>query len=305
MNLGSVSPEINSLPRRETVLLLQRKPQRCLCRRSKKKKSLFYKLPGWGRGSLAGAFRSPQTWEGWRLCLAARARPAPPEVRCGEAVELGAGSWEQGSFCAAFCSLRAGRGLRGGGWGGHSSPFPAVRPPRVGPRCRPFLQGAVGQAVAVGSWEGRGSSESFCFWFFRNYLIKRFKGAAVWVPGAPPVVAVSAPAPAPPAAPAGRGAAPRAVGGGQQPHPSLPKPFGQVLNARAELGSGGSACPVPAQAAPACPGLGAGANGAQAPPPGASDLGAAGPCPEPVGWVLPGCASCWGPAGLCPPPAPL
>lgn len=266
MNLGSVSPEINSLPRRETVLLLQRKPQRCLCRRSKKKKSLFYKLPGWGWGSLAGAFRSPQTWGGaggsaWLL------RHVQLLPRCGVGRPW---SWEQGSFCAAFCSLRAGRGLRGGGWGGgHSSPFPAVRPPQVGPRCHPFLRGrGAGRGCwqLVRSWEGRGSSESFCFWFFRNYLIKRFKGAAVWVPGAPPVVAVSAPAPAPPAAPAGRGAAPRAVGGGQQPHPSLPKPFGQVLNARAELGSGGSACPVPAQAAPACPGLGAGANGAQAPP---------------------------------------
>lgn len=181
-------------------------------------------------------------------------------------------SWEQGAGsrgASVQLSVASGPGGDCGGvvGGGHSSPFPAVRLPRVGPRCRPFLQGAMGQAVAVGSWEGWGSSESFCFCFFRNYLIKRFKGAAVWVPGALPVVAVSAPAPAPPAAPAGRGAAPRAVGGGQQPHPSLPKPFGQVLNARAELGSGGSACPVPAQAAPACPGLGAGANRAQAAPP--------------------------------------
>lgn len=260
MNLGSVSPEINSLPRRETVLLLQRKPQRCLCRRSKKKNPYFINcLGGDGEVSLGHSGAHSRGGAGGSAWLLGHVQLLP---RCGVGRPW---SWEQGSFCAAFCSLRAGRGLWGGGWGGHSSPFPAVRLPRVGPRCRPFLQGAMGQAVAVGSWEGRGSSESFCFCFFRNYLIKRFKGAAVWVPGAPPVVVVSAPAPAPPAAPAGRGAAPRAGGGGQ-PHPSLPKPFGQALNARAELGSGGSACPVPAQAAPACPGLGAGANGAQAPP---------------------------------------
>lgn len=156
--------------------------------------------------------------------------------------------------------------------------------------------------MAVGSWEGRGSSESFCFCFFRNYLIKRFKGAAVWVPGAPPVVAVSAPAPALPAALAGRAAAPRAAGG-TAPSSLPPQTLWPGLKCEGRAGFRRLCVPC------ACPGSArlpqARSGGQRGPgPPSASDLGAAGPCPEPVGWVLLGCASCWGPAGLCPPPSP-
>lgn len=125
----------------------------------------------------------------------------------------------------------------------------------------------------------------------------------MWVPGAPPVVAVSAPAPALPAALAGRAAAPRAAGG-TAPSSLPPQTLWPGLKCEGRAGFRRLCVPC------ACPGSArlpqARSGGQRGPgPPSASDLGAAGPCPEPVGWVLLGCASCWGPAGLCPPPAPL